>query len=93
MLEGFGHEVRLGDAVEVRRRARRRQKNDRRDAELILDLLLKGVVFYERDESRKNFPHAGGMKDSFRRQPPTYPSARKPGSRPLVSCASAGSES
>jgi transposase len=40
MLEELGHEVWLGDAVEIRRRARRRQKNDRRDAQLILDLLL-----------------------------------------------------
>lgn len=40
MLEELGHEVWLGDAVEIRRRARRRQKNDRRDAELILDLLI-----------------------------------------------------
>src|SRR5687767_6013926 len=40
MLEELGHEVWLGDAIEIRRRARRRQKNDRRDAELILDLLL-----------------------------------------------------
>jgi transposase len=40
MLEELGHEVWLGDAIEIRRRARRRQKNDRRDAELILDLLI-----------------------------------------------------
>jgi transposase len=40
MLAELGHEVWLGDAVEIRRRARRRQKNDRRDAELILDLLI-----------------------------------------------------
>lgn len=40
MLEELGHEVWLGDASEIRRRARRRQKNDRRDAELILDLML-----------------------------------------------------
>jgi transposase len=40
MLEELGHEVWLGDAIEIRRRARRRQKNDRRDAELILDLLV-----------------------------------------------------
>ena len=39
LLEELGHEVWLGDATEIRRRARRRQKNDRRDAELILDLL------------------------------------------------------
>lgn len=41
-LASLGHQVWLGDAAEIRRRARRRQKNDRRDAELILDLLLKG---------------------------------------------------
>jgi transposase len=42
LLSELGHRVWLGDAAEIRRRARRRQKNDRRDAELILDLLLKG---------------------------------------------------
>lgn len=40
LLETLGHEVWLGDATEIRRRARWRQKNDRRDAELILDLLV-----------------------------------------------------
>jgi transposase len=40
MLEELGHQVWVGNATEIRRRARRRQKNDRRDAELILDLLL-----------------------------------------------------
>jgi transposase len=40
LLEELGHQVWLGDAAEIRRRARRRQKNDRRDAELILDLLI-----------------------------------------------------
>jgi transposase len=40
MLEQLGCEVWLGDATEIRRRARWRQKNDRRDAELILDLML-----------------------------------------------------
>ena len=39
LLEALGHQVWLGDATEIRRRARRRQKNDRRDAELILELL------------------------------------------------------
>jgi transposase len=42
LLEGLGHRVLIGDAAEVRRLAKRRQKNDRRDASLILDLLLKG---------------------------------------------------
>jgi len=40
LMEELGYEVWLGDAAEIRRRARRRQKNDRRDAELILDLML-----------------------------------------------------
>src|SRR3989475_11032468 len=40
MLEELGSEVWLGHATEIRRRARWRQKNDRRDAELILDLML-----------------------------------------------------
>lgn len=42
MVEGLGHRVLVGDAAEIRRLARRRQKNDRRDAGLILDLLLRG---------------------------------------------------
>ncbi|MFP5264044.1 MAG: IS110 family transposase [Blastocatellia bacterium] len=42
MLEQLGHQVWIGDAAQIRRSARRRQKNDRRDAELILDLLVKG---------------------------------------------------
>jgi len=40
LLEELGHHVWLGDATEIRRRARWRQKNDRRDAELILELML-----------------------------------------------------
>jgi transposase len=42
LLEGLGHRVLIGDASEARRSAKRRQKNDRRDAGLILDLLLRG---------------------------------------------------
>ena len=40
MLEELGCQVWLGHATEIRRRARWRQKNDRRDAELILELML-----------------------------------------------------
>jgi transposase len=40
LLEDLGCDVWLGHATEIRRRARWRQKNDRRDAELILDLML-----------------------------------------------------
>ena len=40
MLEQLGGEVWLGHATEIRRRARWRQKNDRRDAELIWELMV-----------------------------------------------------
>jgi len=40
LLEELGCEVWLGHATEIRRRARWRHKNDRRDAQLILDLML-----------------------------------------------------
>ena len=39
LLESLGHRVLIGDDDEIRRHAKRRQKNDRRDAILILDLL------------------------------------------------------
>jgi len=42
MLEELGHEIWIGHATAIRLFARRRQKNDRRDADLILDLLLRG---------------------------------------------------
>lgn len=42
MLEEIGHQVWVGDAAEIRRLARRRQKNDRRDAALILELMVSG---------------------------------------------------
>jgi transposase len=42
MLGELGHQVWIGSATEIRRRARSRQKTDRRDAELLLDLLLRG---------------------------------------------------
>ncbi len=41
MLEQIGHQVWIGNPTEIRRRARSRQKTDRRDAELLLELLLK----------------------------------------------------
>lgn len=41
MIEGLGHELLVGDSQAIRKKVRRRQKNDRRDAALILDLLLK----------------------------------------------------
>jgi transposase len=40
LLESLGHRLLIGDAYVIRKCALRRQKNDRRDAELLLDLLL-----------------------------------------------------
>lgn len=42
MLAKLQHTVWLGNPAEIRRKAPRRQKNDRRDADLMLDLMLKG---------------------------------------------------
>lgn len=42
MLAELGRTVWLGNPAEIRRKAPRRQKNDRRDADLMLDLMLKG---------------------------------------------------
>ena len=39
LVEETGHRLLVGDAHAIRQFARRRQKNDRRDAELLLDLL------------------------------------------------------
>jgi transposase len=40
LLTNLGHQVLVGDAFAIRQFARRRQKTDQRDAELLLDLLL-----------------------------------------------------
>jgi len=42
LLESMQHTVWLGNPAEIRRKAPRRQKSDRRDADLILGLMLKG---------------------------------------------------
>ena len=42
LVEETGHQLLVGDAHAIRQFARRRQKNDRRDAELLLDLLRHG---------------------------------------------------
>ena len=42
LLAGLGHELRLGDAAKIRAMEVRKQKTDRRDAELLLRLLLEG---------------------------------------------------
>jgi transposase len=42
LLEELGCEIWIGFPAAIRRQARRRQKNDRRDADLILELMLRG---------------------------------------------------
>ena len=42
LLEALGCEIWIGHATYIRQYAKRRQKNDRRDADLILELLLSG---------------------------------------------------
>jgi transposase len=41
LMQDLGHELRVGNPTQIRARARSRHKSDRRDADLILDLLLK----------------------------------------------------
>jgi transposase len=56
LMEQLGHKLLVGDAAEIRRLARRRQKNDRRDANLILELLVQGqfpTLFRYSKESRE----------------------------------------
>lgn len=40
LIEELGHQLLVGNALAIRQFARRRQKNDRRDAQLLLDLLV-----------------------------------------------------
>lgn len=42
LMKELGHELVVGNAYAIRKYAKRRQKNDRRDAALLLDLLLRG---------------------------------------------------
>ena len=56
LMEQLGHKLLVGDAAEIRRLARRRQKNDRRDADLLLDLLVHNefpALFRYSKESRE----------------------------------------
>ena len=81
LLFELKYEVWVGDATEIRRLAKRRQKNDRRDAEHILDLMLHGEFpkLYRPDEKSsqllrllrerpKLVKHAGMVKNSRRIQ-------------------------
>jgi transposase len=56
LLEELGYEIWIGHAKAIRTYAKRRQKNDRRDAELILELLVDGDfprIYRHSPESRQ----------------------------------------
>jgi transposase len=56
MLEELGHQIWVGHASEIRRCARSRHKNDKRDADLLLELMVKGEfprIHRQRPESRE----------------------------------------
>jgi len=58
LLEELGYEIWVGDATAIRSFARRRQKNDRRDADLMLELLVRGDfprIYRYSKESRQVF--------------------------------------
>jgi len=59
LLAELGCEVWLGNAKEIRRRARSRHKNDRRDAELILELMLH-------DEFPRVYPYSEQSREVLR---------------------------
>ncbi len=60
LIEQLGHKLLVGDAAEIRRLARRRQKNDRRDADLLLDLLVHNefpaLFRYSRESTWASIP-------------------------------------
>src|ERR1700741_812682 len=71
LLEGLGCEVWLGHATEIRRRALWRQKNDRRDAELILDLRLHLGAFTTEPQPSVDSP-APGFIGTFSKTPANF---------------------
>jgi transposase len=62
MLEEIGHQVWIGDATEIRRLARRRQKNDKRDAAHILELMVNGEFPKVHRQSRESREVLGQLR-------------------------------
>jgi transposase len=54
LLQKLGHEVRVGDAAQIRASYVRKQKTDRRDAKHILQLLVEGRVPAYLDTRRRD---------------------------------------
>jgi len=70
MLFETGHKLFVGNPVLIRKRATSRHKNDRRDAKLILDLLLKGEfpAIWRRPPESDQVIEIIGLRQSLVRQ-------------------------
>jgi transposase len=70
VLTDAGHQLFVGNPVLIRKRATSRHKNDRRDAELILDLLLKGEfpAIWRRPPESNRVIEIMGLRQSLVRQ-------------------------
>ena len=70
MLFETGHKLLVGNPVLIRKRATSRHKNDRRDAELILDLLMKDEFpfIWRRDQESNNVIDILGLRRSLVQQ-------------------------
>jgi transposase len=70
MLTETGHKLFVGNPVLIRKRATSRHKSDRRDAELILDLLMRGEfpAIWRRPEESNQVIEIMGLRQSLIRQ-------------------------
>jgi hypothetical protein len=68
LLAEGGHELVVGDAAKIRKMEVRKQKHDRRDAEHLLNLLVKGdfprLCATTRSTLRQRLPFLGSLKVS-----------------------------
>lgn len=70
MLASLGHKLYVGTPVLIRKRATSRHKNDRRDAELILELLVRGEfpAIWRRPPESTEVIEVMGLRGSLVRQ-------------------------
>ena len=70
LLFETGHELFVGNPVLIRKRATSRHKNDRRDAELILELLMRGEfpAIWRRPAESNRVIEIMGLRQSLVRQ-------------------------
>lgn len=70
MLSETGHRLFVGNPVLIRKRAASRHKNDRRDAELILELMMRGEfpAIWRRPDESSQVIEVMGLRQSLVRQ-------------------------